>query len=461
MSVFTNKNNGKIYRNGGKFHSLWMGLTLILLATCSCSRSDLQITPLVPTDLPPTSSPAPSETPSPTATFTPAPSATPIPTLIPSPTAVPIFLNPFSSLKPGQYLTYRISDTRADEHVLGVVSADGQDKFEFPKLLSDDSVPYLSPDHKIAISKNALAQSNTNEALTVINLRGEKQILLWGPNCYDVTWSPDGNQLVAVCNRVLYWFSLITGEKSKLPVECWQSCRSVKWSPDGKWIAFQTTMYVNNSAQDKNGIFLVNTACFAQPASCATSKVERVSQLPDPTPYAWSPDGKYLVISHNIRTATGDFSDDVVVLDLFNIQTRQVQRKLIIPGFGQGDIGALAWAPDGKWIAFNEIKGLYKVPIEGGDPVLVVDSLWPYIYQWITIPHPFAPGAKYTITPAGNGLNLRDQPSQAGKPIKILKPGDEITIVKGPTLADGYTWWQMRTKDGVEGWAEDLPDWYE
>jgi hypothetical protein len=85
---------------------------------------------------------------------------------------------------------------------------------------------------------------------------------------------------------------------------------------------------------------------------------------------------------------------------------------------------------------------------------------WPFIYQWISIPHPFAPGAKYTLTPAGNGLNLRDQPSQAGKPLTVLKAGDEITIVKGPTLADSHTWWQMRTKDGVEGWAEDLPDWY-
>jgi hypothetical protein len=154
------------------------------------------------------------------------------------------------------------------------------------------------------------------------------------------------------------------------------------------------------------------------------------------------------------------------IYDLHDIQTRGVQRSIEISGSGftWQDNYTLGWSPDGKWIAFDQADGIYKVPVEGGVPVLVVrvPTLHHNVnFQWITIPHPFTPGAKYTITPAGNGLNLRDQPSQAGKPLKVLKAGDEITIVKGPTLADGYTWWQMRTKDGVEGWAEDLPDWYQ
>jgi hypothetical protein len=154
---------------------------------------------------------------------------------------------------------------------------------------------------------------------------------------------------------------------------------------------------------------------------------------------------------------------DDIVLDLLDIQTRQVQRSIEISGFKWAECYDLTWSPDRKWIAFNQFDRIYKVPIEGGVPVLVaqLSSFLPFIYQWISIPHPFAPGAKYTLAPVGNGLNLRDQPSQAGKPLKVLKAGDEITIVKGPTLADGYTWWQMRTKDGVEGWAEDLPDWYQ
>jgi WD40 repeat protein len=276
-------------------------------------------------------------------------------------------------------------------------------------------------------------------------------------SCLDATWSPDGAQLVAVCGGVLHWFSLTTGEKIELPVECWESCRAVKWSPDGKWIAFQTAAQMNNK-HDKEGIFLMSAACFAQPASCSTSKVEQVSPFPSTAPYAWSPDGKYLVIV-NISRFAGEDSDNLI-LDFFNIQTRQVQRNLKIPGFPPQVRLTLAWSPDGKWVAFSGADGLYKVPVEGGAPVLVAQMPWPFIYQWLSIPHPFAPGAKCTITPAGNGLNLRDQPSQASKPLKVLKAGDEITIVKGPTLADGYTWWQMRTKDGVEGWAEDLPDWY-
>ena len=66
----------------------------------------------------------------------------------------------------------------------------------------------------------------------------------------------------------------------------------------------------------------------------------------------------------------------------------------------------------------------------------------------------------YTITAAGENLNLRAQPALDGQVLKMLPPGEEITILEGPSQADGYTWWRMQTKDGIEGWAADIPDWY-
>ena len=33
------------------------------------------------------------------------------------------------------------------------------------------------------------------------------------------------------------------------------------------------------------------------------------------------------------------------------------------------------------------------------------------------------------------------------------KEGTTLVVLDGPEEADGYTWWQVRTPDGAEGWA--------
>jgi dipeptidyl aminopeptidase/acylaminoacyl peptidase len=465
MKAFSNKNGKKIHGGGGKFYSLWIVLVLLIVATCSCNRSDLQPTLFIPTASPvkisPTNSPIPTEIP----TFTPVPSATLTPTVAPSPTKVIPFPHStlFSSLKPGQYFLYKI-----DSEFLGILSADGQEKIEIvlpSPWTAKDTRLSLSPDHKkLALFRNIMPGDSEKESLLIVDLEGgDTHLLMSTKACYDVTWSPDGNQLVAGCGQSLYLFFLITGEKIELPADCQGACLSVKWSPDGKWIAFQHYDLQNNRMDDeREGVFLLSTACLVAPGGCSASNIERISTFSYPAPYDWSPDGQYLVLTNWIIKP--GVTDRDTLLDLFHVPTRRVQRQIKISGILSDSFlknPSLAWSPDGKWIAMIQAKGIYKASIQGGNPVLVAPLDWPWICQWISIPHPFAPGAKYTITPAGNGLNLRDQPSQAGKPLKVLKAGDEITIVKGPILADGYTWWQMRTKDGVEGWAEDLPDWYQ
>lgn len=54
---------------------------------------------------------------------------------------------------------------------------------------------------------------------------------------------------------------------------------------------------------------------------------------------------------------------------------------------------------------------------------------------------------------APGGLNLRDQPGTAGNLLVQLGTGVRVTILEGPTSADGYTWWRVDDGAGNVGWA--------
>ena len=48
---------------------------------------------------------------------------------------------------------------------------------------------------------------------------------------------------------------------------------------------------------------------------------------------------------------------------------------------------------------------------------------------------------------------IRSQSSTSGELIGQVQPGENVLVVDGPTCADGYTWWFVRSLDGLEGWT--------
>ncbi|RPJ23140.1 MAG: Dyp-type peroxidase, partial [Planctomycetaceae bacterium] len=63
-------------------------------------------------------------------------------------------------------------------------------------------------------------------------------------------------------------------------------------------------------------------------------------------------------------------------------------------------------------------------------------------------------GGKAFITRKGNSnWRLRELPGLGGKVIAMLKPGTEMTLLKGPSPKDGHDWWRVHTTDGKEGWV--------
>jgi hypothetical protein len=48
---------------------------------------------------------------------------------------------------------------------------------------------------------------------------------------------------------------------------------------------------------------------------------------------------------------------------------------------------------------------------------------------------------------------IRNQPGIGGELIGQIQPGDNVLVVDGPRCTDGYTWWFVRSLDGLEGWT--------
>jgi hypothetical protein len=65
-----------------------------------------------------------------------------------------------------------------------------------------------------------------------------------------------------------------------------------------------------------------------------------------------------------------------------------------------------------------------------------------------------APGATVTVTGVGvEGLNVRASATITAEILETVDEGTTLLVLSGPKESDGYTWWQVRTPAGTEGWA--------
>ena len=75
-----------------------------------------------------------------------------------------------------------------------------------------------------------------------------------------------------------------------------------------------------------------------------------------------------------------------------------------------------------------------------------------------TPPTEIRPGALVVVTGTGGaGLRLREMATTSSKMVAVVREDTVLTVLDGPSDADNYTWWQVRTPDGEEGWAAS--DW--
>jgi hypothetical protein len=58
-----------------------------------------------------------------------------------------------------------------------------------------------------------------------------------------------------------------------------------------------------------------------------------------------------------------------------------------------------------------------------------------------------------TQTIDGEILNLRTEPTRASEILVYIEDDTNLLLLEGPVSAEGYSWWRVRTPDGLEGWV--------
>jgi WD40 repeat protein len=341
------------------------------------------------------------------------------------------------TIPPGQYLVGEIYNPSVGT-LLNFISLE---QITYQYNLENDISPIISPDYKKIVFMRG-------DQLWIMEL--QDRTIAEVPNsqgCRFPSWAPDGKSLVAMCQGEIEVITLASGDR--ILITNWSATEEAwsfpTWSPDGHWIAYINRPTSLAGADPNDGIYVTDTACLANSATCESLTKGPFTQVLHP-PIDWSPDSRSLVVTTR---------NSISVMDL---ETGALHHIL------EGDYypSVVVWSPDGEWIAFDAYsKDIAIVSTRDGKLVTIMQPP-PSIslVDWIAIPYPFAPNDQYIITEAGANLNLRAEPSLDGEVLRKLQPGDRVTILDGPVEADGYTWWKVQTEDGTTGWTVNIPEWY-
>lgn len=228
-------------------------------------------------------------------------------------------------------------------------------------------------------------------------------------------FSPDGTKMAFLSDRggdkQIYVLSMDGGEAQQVTRMRWGAGTPV-WSPDGTKIAFTASIDAEVKPEDwqkpldakakeaeekkrreeprvitrlhskadmvlgllpdrRSQVFVVNADGKGEAKALTSGEFDH--QGP-----AWSPDGKYIAFSSNRRP---DADWEPWFADIFVIPAEGGEMRRVTPGKGPSQ--APVWTPDGKSIVYAghqmEFGGptlakLWKVSVEGGDPVCLTAS---------------------------------------------------------------------------------------
>ena len=346
-------------------------LVLLLLVSCVPPQNETTST-LASTTAAPIANSYPTMTPPPKPTATPPPTKTPLPTATQTATRVPTetaTATPtpirLSSLPPGDYLVY--SACLPDDCRLDILSLAGNHQGTLIEK-SNSSEGSISTNGMFIVFSGGLH---------ILNFETNKFLPFEASNdqCYEPDWSPDGSFVAARCNGEvgadIYIFSPQDGTTMRL-TDCEENgdgCGNPTWSSDGRWIAYLRAP-ARSGVSETRGLYLLNTACFVEPATCMETALGPFGLV---SPQTWSPDSLYLA-GRDGSTIRIFMLNDGAVSPVQDIET------------GDDLVESISWSPDGEWIAYSVTTEIYLISTDDwSQNLLHEDDRYVGIVGWITI----------------------------------------------------------------------------
>ncbi len=67
-------------------------------------------------------------------------------------------------------------------------------------------------------------------------------------------------------------------------------------------------------------------------------------------------------------------------------------------------------------------------------------------------------GDKAYVCTKSDHVVLREKPNRSADMLRYLAPGKTLTVIGGPSCANSWSWWNVRTEDDVVGWIAEGGD---
>lgn len=241
----------------------------------------------------------------------------------------------------------------------------------------------------------------TGEEITHLTLNASARYLLF---------SPDDSRLAAVARATyegpqdeLSIWDLAQPDQPLFPPIPTESLKSLSFSGDGTTLA----------------VTVLPVRCF-ESTPPRMIEVATGKNLTEPNESiriaSYSPDGRYLATS--------------------GCGTRIWKADTLEPLVQYPQIGlALAWSPDGTQLAAGASYGVF---------------IWDL---------PLLPGSTAIVHVIDDDtLNVRSATSLNAAILAELADGAAVVLLEGPVETEGFSWWRVRTADGIEGWAVESAD---
>jgi Tol biopolymer transport system component len=318
----------------------------------------------------------------------------------------------------------------------------------------DDYYLSMSPDGRLLAFVSCCDESDmaTRFKLNVLDVEKNKinPVAKRGVEIGEPHWSPDGRKIAFIElldeAKPIEIIDYSSRETTQYPI----NAIDISWSPDGAQLA------IARGGTEDNGINILNTT---------TGEIEQGIDTPSiPAEISWSPVDEKIVVQLKTKVNKNRYSENtsLYLLDLKTSAMVKIQDGSLD---GSTEEYHPLWSKDGKYIAyFIEPKNVVFWSVDDKKPILTLelagyglpaDAIW--IYPKVI----FDLDNKYTITKEGDYLNLRDKPSINANILRKIRAGEKVTIIGGPEISDGYTWWQIKTEDDFLGWVVENEDWYE